>query len=110
MREIYRTAIESHGWNFEQFWDALLSAGAPYVSLMQQSARRELGRQADTSQLERQVCVAAVDLLDAAYETFGKQDFNEFLYRTVAPPIQFFVADQVDTATALRRREKGCRE
>lgn len=111
MREVYRAAIASRGWNYEQFWGALNSAAAPYLSLMQQSGvlQRETRGRADLSQLAPQICAASFDLLDTAYKTFGQQQFAEFLYSNVAPPIRTSIADYADTADALRKKDRGCR-
>ena len=111
MRDVYRAAIVSQGWNYEQFWGVLDSAAAPYLSLMQQSGvlQRETRGRADLSQLALEVCAASFDLLDRAYRTFGQQEFDGFLYRNVAPPIRTSIADHADTADALRKKERGCR-
>lgn len=110
MRELYRAAIASHGWNYKQFWGVLDAASAPYLSLMRDSATlsRERRAPADLSRLAAQVCAASVDLLDVAYETFGKEKFDEFLYHNVAPPIRILVADHADTVDALRKKAGGC--
>lgn len=110
-RERYRAAIASHGWEYEHFWDVLHAAAAPYLSLMEQTAtlqRQKRGR-VDVGQLQPQICAVSVDLLDTAYKTFGKQKFDEFLYRSVAPPIRSFTASYADSADALRAKSRGCR-
>ena len=111
MRDLFRTAIANHGWKFEQFWDVLDAAAAPYLSLMQESAvlQRQTRGHADRSRLAPQVCAASVDLLETAYDTFGRQAFDEFLYRNVAAPIRSAMADHADTEDALRRKDQGCR-
>lgn len=111
MREVYRAAIASHGWNYEQFWDGLHSAATPYLSLMKQSGelQRQTRGHADLGHLRLQVCATAVDLLDTAYKTFGQQAFDEFLYRNVAPRIRTSIADHADTVDALRKAARGCR-
>ena len=111
MREVYRTAIAGQGWKYDQFWAVLHAAGAPYLSLMQESGvlQRQTRGRADLSQLQLQTCAASVDLLGTAYKTFGQQEFDEFLYRNVAPPIRTSIADHADTADALRKKDRGCR-
>jgi len=111
MREVYRAAIARHGWKYEQFWGVLDSAAAPYTSLMQQSGvlQRQMRGRADLRQLAPQACAAAIDLLHQAYNTFGQQEFDEFLYRDVAPPVRTWVADAADTPDALRNKDRGCR-
>jgi hypothetical protein len=110
-RELYRAPIASHGWNYEQFWDVLHSAAGLYLSLMQQSGvlQQQTRGRADLSQLEPQLCAVSVDLLATARKAFGQEEFDEFLYRSFAPPIRTLIADRADTADALRKKDRGCK-
>jgi hypothetical protein len=110
-RELYRREIISYGWEFDRFWVELHSAAAPYLSLMEQSGvlQRESRGRADLGHLKPAICATSADLLDTAYERFGRQEFDEFLYRSVAPGIHKWTADHADTAEALRKKDRGCR-
>jgi hypothetical protein len=110
-RETYRAAIESHGWSFDRFWEVIDSGAAPYLSLMQQAVAQpgKPSGDVDRAELSRLVCAASADLLEAAYEAFGTQAFDEFLYGNVAPRLRRATADRADTADVLRHRQKGCR-
>jgi hypothetical protein len=110
-RELYRREMVSHGWEFDRFWVELHSAAAPYLSLMEQSGvlQRESRGRADLGHLKPAICAISADLLNTAYEMFGRQEFDEFLYRSVAPGIHMWTADHADTAEALREKDRGCR-
>src|SRR5581483_6904368 len=51
-RERYRAAIQQAGWSFDHFWEILGTAGAPYMSLMDQAGKlqRDSHGHADTTQ------------------------------------------------------------
>ena len=112
MREAYRGAIKSHGWEYEAFWSEVHSAAAPYLSLMQQSGliQRNARGTADLSELASQVCEASANLLEALRLKFGEQDFDRFLYREVAPHVRMSIADHADSPDSLRKKVKGCRQ
>lgn len=108
-RERFRESISAHGWEYEDFWLVLDAAAAPYLSVMEQSRVSPTTQGAARVHLEVMACASAVELLEAAYRSFGRQEFDEFLYVEVAPAVYSVIADHADTPDALRKREKGCR-
>lgn len=110
-REHYRVTIQRAGWDYDEFWRTLESAAAPYIALMRQSAeaqRASRGR-ADLKELDALICAVQADMPVAAYNHFGANAFNEFLYTTVAPPLHMWIDDRAEAADTLRKTERGCK-
>ena len=113
-REIYRQAIKTAGWDYDDFWRVMESNAADFLAASKQMGdlqRKSHGHgpeQPDWDRLGEQLCSARTRALAAGRQTFGAEAFDKFLYTAVAPHLVQWASDETDNATNLTRMEKGC--
>ena len=99
-RELYGRGLQPFGWKADEFWPVLEEHSAGYLELRY--------RTEDADPVER--CRARFEALELARRTFGRKQFDAFLYRAVAPFGQHAVAtNERDPAARLRHEARGCR-
>lgn len=99
-RGLYGSTLSEFGWSAEAFWLTLERLSSEYVELRY--------RTEDADPDAR--CRARFEALESARETFGRNQFDAYLYRAIAPHAQSALAtNERDPAARLRREARGCR-
>jgi hypothetical protein len=98
-RGLYGSRLAEFGWDSAAFWPELERISAEYVRL----------RRADEREKEAR-CRARFEALELARKTFGRKQFDAFLYGAIAPHGQLAQAtNDPNPAATLRREARGCR-
>jgi len=99
------------------FWDRLYTAGRPFFDAWREILR--MSRVTPTEavdratlvkrqqEVEHNMCALRAEALTAARDTFGRDVFDEFLYRAVAPGV--FVSETQTASSSATWIESGCR-
>ena len=109
--ERYRPFIETAGWDFDAFWDEVTAASTGYFAANERAVA--LHKQAGITETQRRsastaVCAARAAALTTLRQKFDPQQFDKFLYTSVAPYVKRQTPVTM-TPAQLSRIEGGCK-
>ena len=112
IQNMYRRAIKSGGWDFDNFWLIVERESSAYVMgkrelvELQRAARRR--GEVHRSQTRSPLCSVRWSTLTALEVALGKVAFNRFLYTAVAPDLKMWTTSKRD-AEVLKYVAGGCK-
>ena len=109
-RAAYERDITSAGWNTDEFWAFLHTAGANHEAADLAYAQLTNGQRKglDASRLSRALCVSRAEALAQARQHFGEEPFDKFLYEAVGKYLVMW-SDGERSAAVLMSVAGGCR-
>ena len=108
VRDSYRDFIVSAQWDVDEFWRNLENAAAPHMAAIRELHARRSSATASTD-VERRVCSTRRGALERMRAIYGHPQFDDFLYRSVAPSLLVVSRVVPGTVESLQAIEEGCR-